>query len=143
MSKDYSCATDRVIISAQTRFFGEATATIEATGEREAWQSRRLSKIHVEYRSGLLSTKRLELPAKALEDAGRIYMNRWEFRDEGPSRGLPKSLYLVGVAPFELTEENWVDKVIHFVIEDGVFKRLSWEYPIGEGSWQHGGIGYV
>ena len=142
MSKEYCCATDRIVLLAQTRFFGEATATIEATGEREVWQSRRLSKIHVEYRSGLLSTNRLELPTKALLDAGPVYMNRWEFRDEESVRLSGKYLYLVGVAPYELEKDKWVDKTIHFVIGDGVLKWLSWEYPSGEGCWQCGGVDY-
>ena len=137
MSKEYCCATDRVVLSAQTRFFGEATATIEATGEREAWQSRRLSQIAIEFKTGLFQKKRIEIPKKALKDAGPVYINRWEFRDEESSRRPGKNLCLVVTAPHEISEDNWQEKTLHFVVEDGEFKYLSIEVPIAKDSWQH------
>ena len=137
MSKEYCCATNRIVLSARTRFFGEATATVEATGEREAWQSRRLSHISVEFKNGLFSHGKVEVPQKALEDAGPVYVNRWEFRDEESARRPGKCLYLVGKAPHEITSDVWEDKTLHFVIEDGVFKYLSIEVPIAKDSWQH------
>jgi len=140
MSKEYCCATNRVVLTAQTRFWGEATATIEATGDREAWQSRRISRILIEFKTGLLSSKRIEVPKKALEDAGPVYINRWEFRDEESVRLPGKCLYLVGKAPHEVSAEEWQDKTLHFVVEAGDFKSLKIKIPIAKDSWQH--IGY-
>lgn len=137
MSKEYCCATNRIILSAQTRFFGEATATIEATGEREAWLSRRISRIVIEYKIGLLQSTRIDLPKKALEDAGPVYVNRWEFRDEESVRKHSKLLYLVATAPHEVTVDDWQEKTLHFVIEEGVFKYLSIKVPIAKDSWEH------
>ena|ERR1700761_7998324 len=142
MSKEYCCYTNRIVLSAQTRFFGEATATIEATGEREAWQSCRISRIVIEFKNGIFFPARVEIPRKALEDAGPVYMNRWEFRDEGPARTESKFLYLVGYAPHQMDEDNWQDKTLHFVIEDSTFKYLSIMTPLGADSWDHSRFDY-
>jgi hypothetical protein len=125
-----------MVLSAHTRFFGEATATVEATGDSEAWHSRRLSRISIEFKNGLFNYAKVEVPKKALEDAGPVYMNRWEFRDEESARRPVKCLYLVGNAPHEISSEVWEDKTLHFVIEDSVFRYLSIKVPIAKDSWQ-------
>jgi hypothetical protein len=135
MSREYCCATNRIVLSAQTRFFGEATATIEATG-RGPWLSRRVSRIVIEFKTGPLSSKRIEVPKKALEDAGPVYVNRWEFRDEESVRPPDKNLYLVGTAPHEVSHDEWHDKILHFVIEAGEFKYLYIKVPVAKDSWQ-------
>ena len=126
MSKEYYCPFTRVVISVRTRLFGEVSATIRCKPDLQPDLSQCVTRVRIDFTAGPMRGRYIDIPAKALKDAGPVLMSSWEFVDDEPRRTTGRHLYLVVRAPG--------DKTIRFGITDGVFARLAIGVAVADGA---------